>query len=605
MDKKSHNIRTIIVFVILLCVSALNIKAQNVGDVFKVGQLSYMIFKTSPAEVYLVGEASERPKGDVIIPSQVKFKDVDYTVTTIQRFAFNNCKELTSVQIPKSVIKINPNAFIACTLLKAINVAEDNPNYMSENGILFTKDKTVLVQYAIGKTETEYVMPNTVKIIEEGSFFCTTLTKITIPNSVTTIGKGAFDSAHLSSITIPKLVTNMGENVFYRCTKLTSINVVEENKNYSSKDGVLFNKEVTTLIKYPESKEDKEYKIPKTVTNIELCAFASCKYLFSLTIPKSVKQIGHTAFAWSKILVINSEIEDPSKVTLGGRLIFYLDKDNCKLYVPSGTLAKYKNAEQWKELKYIIEEKVTGISLNETSKELKINETYTLVPTINPEEATIKELTWESSNAKIVKVDNKGVITGVADGDAIITATTIDGNFKATCNVNVTKQAVTGITLNETSKELKINETFTLKVTLKPDDATNKNITWISSQTDIATVDNKGVVTALAVGKTTITATAEDNGLTATCEVTVTKATGINDNTAYDIKIYPTLVNSGFTIDYSNINKVYILNIYSQTGKKVKTEKLTNNEQFINVSSLQSGVYFVKVGEDIIKFMKQ
>ncbi len=164
--------------------------------------------------------------------------------------------------------------------------------------------------------------------------------------------------------------------------------------------------------------------------------------------------------------------------------------------------------------------------------------------------------------------------------------------------------AVTDVSLSETTKELKVGETFTLTATIEPNNAENKNITWSSSDDNIAKVDANGLVTAVSEGTATITVTTEDGGNTATCDVTVKagSGTGINDNKANNIKIYPTLVENGFVVETSNI---LALDIYSPTGKKVKTVKLTNSKQFINVSDLQSGMYMVKVGNEVIKFVKK
>ncbi|MDE6480675.1 MAG: Ig-like domain-containing protein [Muribaculaceae bacterium] len=166
---------------------------------------------------------------------------------------------------------------------------------------------------------------------------------------------------------------------------------------------------------------------------------------------------------------------------------------------------------------------VSGITLDKTTLSLIEGESGTLTATVAPDNATDKSVTWTSSDAKVASVDDKGIITAVAPGSAIITATA--SGMTATCTVTVTANtvAVTGVTLDKTSLSLTEGETATLTATVAPADASNKTVTWTSSDAKVASVDDKGLVTALAAGKTTITATA--SGKTATCEVTVTAKT--------------------------------------------------------------------------------
>jgi len=167
---------------------------------------------------------------------------------------------------------------------------------------------------------------------------------------------------------------------------------------------------------------------------------------------------------------------------------------------------------------------VTGVKLN-TPQELTIatGDTLQLIATIYPKNATNKNVTWTSSNAAVATVTDKGKITALTEGNAIITITTQDGNFTANCNLNVVKERipVTGVTLNKNTLSLDIGETETLIATIEPDNATNKNVTWTSSRPTVATVSSDGTVTAVAYGKATITASADKGNKKATCSVSV------------------------------------------------------------------------------------
>ncbi len=162
------------------------------------------------------------------------------------------------------------------------------------------------------------------------------------------------------------------------------------------------------------------------------------------------------------------------------------------------------------------------ITLNKTEATLKATETVALEATVGPETTTDKTVTWTTSDASIATVDENGVVTAVTVGKATITATTVNG-LKATSEITVVATPAASITLNKTEATLKATETVSLEATVAPDTTTDKSVIWSSSDSNIATVDENGVITAVAVGKATITATTA-NGLKAECEITVVES---------------------------------------------------------------------------------
>lgn len=167
---------------------------------------------------------------------------------------------------------------------------------------------------------------------------------------------------------------------------------------------------------------------------------------------------------------------------------------------------------------------VNHVLLNKTSTTLTVGNTETLTATVEPANATNKAVTWSSDNSGVATVSN-GVVTAVTPGTATITVTAQgDSTKSASCTVTVTAAAVpvTGVTLNKTSTSLYVGDTETLTATVAPDNATNKNVTWSTSDANVATVEN-GVVTAVSAGTATITVTTEDGGKTATCTITVSR----------------------------------------------------------------------------------
>jgi len=166
---------------------------------------------------------------------------------------------------------------------------------------------------------------------------------------------------------------------------------------------------------------------------------------------------------------------------------------------------------------------VKSVSLNKKSVYLNKGEKYTLKPVFKPSDASIKTVTWKSSNPKVVSVSSKGVIKGKAMGKATITCTTNNGKKVATCTVQVVKR-VTKVSLNYSKEILYFGNTLKLKTTVYPADATVKTVTYVSSKPSVAKVSSKGVVTPLNVGTTKITVVSKDGSHKDVCTVTVKKA---------------------------------------------------------------------------------
>jgi hypothetical protein len=181
--------------------------------------------------------------------------------------------------------------------------------------------------------------------------------------------------------------------------------------------------------------------------------------------------------------------------------------------------------------------KVSGVSLNKTTLELAVEGGETLAATVSPADAENQAVAWSSSDAAIATVDQSGMVTAVSAGTATITVTTQDGGKTATCTVTVqaAKIAVIGVTLDKTTATQNVDETLTLVATVTPNDATNQNVSWRSSNDAIATVDNSGTVTGIAAGTATITVTTEDGDKTATCTVTVSEPEPTKEIYALDI----------------------------------------------------------------------
>ncbi len=185
---------------------------------------------------------------------------------------------------------------------------------------------------------------------------------------------------------------------------------------------------------------------------------------------------------------------------------------------------------------------VTGVTLNQSTLTLNKDATAQLTATVAPADAANKSVTWSTSNAAVATVSQTGLVTAVGSGTATITVTTLDGGKTATCAVTVnapTNVTVTGVTLDQSTLNLNKNATAQLTATVAPSSATNKSVTWSTSDASVATVSQTGLVTAVGSGTATITVTTVDAGKTANCTVNVkVPVTGIRlDSDSKTLKV--------------------------------------------------------------------
>lgn len=204
------------------------------------------------------------------------------SVTTIGDDAFYGCQTLESIHIGGSVAHIGEWALSGCDSLKSITVSSNNPNFSSYDGVLFNKEKNLLVQFPGGKSGN-YTIPYGVTTIGDRAFEYCNLTSITISDSVTYIGKKAFEECTFTSVELGSGVTYIGKRAFTWCNNLEHI-TIPGNVTYIDDDA------------FGDCSKLSSVYIESGVTYIGEIAFESCENLSSITIPDSVTYIGDSAF---------------------------------------------------------------------------------------------------------------------------------------------------------------------------------------------------------------------------------------------------------------------------------------------------------------------
>ena len=438
-------------------------------------------------------------------------------VQKIHAFAFNNCKQLTSVVLPNGLKRIEDGAFWGCSNMTSANI----PSGLTYLGSDAFRNASSL--------SSSIVLPSTLSEIGSSAFKrCTSLSNVTIENGVEIIGGSAFvDCSNLKSIDIPNSVYSLGTSAF-ESAGLTSINIPESITEIQA--SVFYGCKLTKITLHAGLKSIAAEAFADNGTNIE-----------KVEIPESVISIGNNAFNGTNVknFYINNI---PSKIDLNANSPFKATGTSIHVF----TLMKniFENATNWSNYKghFVADIEIThveSITLDSESMTVLTTKTGKLNATINPEDARVKDVTYTSSNNDIIAiVDAKAgtFIAGAEEGEATITCTANDGtDVFAQCKITVKKSFVpaTSVTLNKTNASMEVGNSLKLTATITPANATYKNIIWVSSDEDVAEVSN-GTVTAVGPGNATITAISGDGNARAKCSISVTYGTYmLTDGTEY------------------------------------------------------------------------
>ena len=344
---------------------------------------------------YTDGDIIKHYTGNVVIPDEVTYMNRTRKVTSIGESAFQNSTGLTSVTIPNSVKSIGSNAFYGCSYLTSVTIGNNVKSIGSDAFYKCNKLKKVIVSDIAAWCGIEFansvcnplyyahnlysddntyikdlIIPNGVTTIGKVAFQeCTGLTSVTIPNSVTSIGSLAFQNCTgLSSVIIPNSVTSIGESAFSGCSRLTSVTIPNSVTSISSGafygcsrlTSVTIGSGVTSIggSAFQGCSSLTSVTIPNSVTSIGIWAFEYCTGLTSVTIGSGVTSIGSQAFYGVDIPTVISLIENPFEIAgkTSDKRAFTLNTfNNASLYVPKGTIDKYKATDGWKDFAFIEE----------------------------------------------------------------------------------------------------------------------------------------------------------------------------------------------------------------------------------------------------------
>lgn len=242
--------------------------------------------------------------------SNVKECTLPVSLETIGPAAFSSCRSLSSIHFPKNVSVIGDAVFAEATSLASVTVDPANTDFVTddENKVLYSSDYEDLYFYCGGASDTTFTVNANTKTIGDSAFLAAkNLKEVILPDGLSVIKESAFEISGLTGIDIPASVATIEEDAFHNCASLARIDVDSLSTNFSSNDGVLFDRSQSTLICYPAGKENAKYVLPAGVTDISYHAFINCMKLKEFVASDQLTMIDEYAF---------TSCENLEKVTL-------------------------------------------------------------------------------------------------------------------------------------------------------------------------------------------------------------------------------------------------------------------------------------------------
>lgn len=456
-----------------LMLSVLTASAEKIDT--SIGDLKYQV-DTETKEATVTGGVGNNLYS-VSIPDSIGYESINYPITHIGKEAFKGYRGLTTVSLGNCLKVIEDNAFEGCVELVKLDMPNsletikgaafarcgfsvveisdgvkeigENAFYSSStlNSVKIGKSVTTIGRRAFSECPalTSVTLGENLKFIKTSAFeSCKALSNIILPSSLQVIDSRAFYNTALVSVSVPSSVVNIDKDAFERIYSLKEIKVDEANTVYSDIDGVLCSKTKTVLFRYPNSK-GKTYTVPNTIKKIYDRAFSYCRDLETIVFPASVISIGNSIFDWGgeyqpklkSITILNPE---PAKIEYTiDRKVFVL--------VPKQSVELYRSTYPWQQMNIkAIGSIAESITMGAAELTLEVGNESQLQCTVLPETAENKTVTWNTTDANVVTVDEMGNLIAVSEGEAVVSATTNDGtNLVANCKIKVVGAKATDI----------------------------------------------------------------------------------------------------------------------------------------------------------------
>lgn len=454
-----------------LMLSVLTASAEKIDT--SIGDLKYQI-DTETKEATVTGGVGKNLYS-VSIPDSIGYDNINYPITHVGKDAFNGYRGLTTVSLGNCLKVIEDNAFEGCVELvkldmpnsleiikggafascgfSVVEIADgvkeigENAFYRSStlNSVKIGKSVTSIERNAFSHCPalTSVTLGENLKFIKTSAFEdCTALSNIVLPSSLQVIDSRAFYNTALVSVSVPSSVVNIGKDAFEWIYALKEIKVDEANTVYSDIDGVLCSKTKTVLFRYPNSK-GKTYTVPNTIKKIYDHAFYNCRDLETVVFPASVISFENEIF-WGNSNLKSITFLNPEPVNLVSS--FRLDKE-VFILVPKQSVNRYRNTYRWNEMNIkAIGSIAESITMGAAELTLEVGSESQLQYTVLPETAENKTVTWNTTDASVVTVDEMGNLIAVSEGEAVVSATTNDGtNLVANCKIKVVGAKATDI----------------------------------------------------------------------------------------------------------------------------------------------------------------